>query len=70
LRALESTIRARVLKAVARYAETGTGDVKHLQGQPGYRLRVSDYRVRFAIVGGEVLIMLVIRVGHRREIYR
>jgi mRNA interferase RelE/StbE len=70
LRALDGTIRSRLVKAVARYAETGAGDVKQLQGSTDYRLRVGDYRVRFAIVAGQVLIMLVIRVGHRREVYR
>jgi len=54
LRALDGTIRPRVVKAVARYAETGTGDVKQLQGSADYRLRVGNYRVRFAVVGGQV----------------
>ena len=31
------------------------------------KYRVGDYRVIFAIMGGDVLIL---RIGHRREIYR
>jgi mRNA interferase RelE/StbE len=32
-----------------------------------YRFRVGDYRVIFDLVGREIVIL---RVGHRREIYR
>jgi mRNA interferase RelE/StbE len=31
------------------------------------KLRVGDYRVIYAIIGGDVLIL---RIGHRREVYR
>ena len=34
-----------------------------------WRLRVGDYRIIYAIDGG-ALVILVIRVGHQREIYR
>ena len=41
---------ARVVKAIYRYAESGLGDVKRLQGASGqYRLRVGEWRVLFAI---------------------
>jgi mRNA interferase RelE/StbE len=33
------------------------------------RLRVGDYRVIYEVIEGE-LIILVIRVGHRKEVYR
>jgi mRNA interferase RelE/StbE len=44
---------------------------KALQGQlAGYwRYRVGDYRLIFQIKDGE-LIILVIEIGHRKEIYR
>lgn len=45
---LDKKLRQRVNKAIERFAETGYGDVKKLQGLPGYRLRVGDWRVRFA----------------------
>lgn len=35
----------------------------------GYRLRVGDYRVVYEIED-EILLVLVIRVAHRRDIYR
>ena len=34
-----------------------------------YRLRVGDYRVIYEVVDGQ-LVILVVGVGHRREIYR
>jgi mRNA interferase RelE/StbE len=34
-----------------------------------YRIRVGDYRIVYAI-HEEQLLILVIRVGHRREVYR
>jgi len=44
--------------------------VKALQGQRGLlRLRVGNYRVIYQ-VRDEVLLVLVVKVGHRREVYR
>ena len=43
--------------------------VKKLQGRPGYRLRVGDWRVIYAIVDDQLVIM-VLDVGPRGEIYR
>ena len=40
-----------------------------LAGQEAYRIRVGDYRVVYAIAD-ERLVILVVDVGHRREIYR
>jgi mRNA interferase RelE/StbE len=34
-----------------------------------YRIRVGDYRILYAIEDRQLLV-LVIRVGHRREVYR
>lgn len=44
-------------------------DVVNLQNRPGYRLRVGDWRIIYEIEGGE-LIILVLRIGSRGEIYR
>lgn len=40
-----------------------------LVDNPYYRLRVGDYRIIYE-VQDKVLVILVIRIGHRREIYR
>ncbi len=42
---------------------------KPLVGENAYRLRVGDYRVIYEI-RQKVLIVYVVRIGHRREIYR
>ena len=42
---------------------------KKLSGRDAYRIRVSDYRIVYTIQK-EVLTILVIAIGHRREIYR
>lgn len=34
-----------------------------------YRIRVGDYRIVYAIEA-ERLVVLVVRIGHRREVYR
>jgi mRNA-degrading endonuclease RelE of RelBE toxin-antitoxin system len=67
--ALDKGIARRVKQAVERFADTGAGNVKRLQGidPPEYRLRVGDYRVRFH-QGGETV--QVLRVRNRREAYR
>ena len=44
--------------------------LKKLGGyQDRYRLRAGDYRVIYDVTGAE-LVILVVGVGHRREIYR
>lgn len=44
-------------------------DVTRLQNRPGYRLRVGDWRVIYEIENDELMI-LVLRVGSRGEVYR
>jgi mRNA-degrading endonuclease RelE of RelBE toxin-antitoxin system len=69
LRAIGKDTALRILHALARYIETGEGDVKRLQDvePPEFRLRVGDYRVRFHDLGDSIL---VLAVKHRREAYR
>jgi mRNA interferase RelE/StbE len=40
-----------------------------LTGTPYYRIRQGDYRVLYAIDDGERLVE-IIKIGHRREVYR
>jgi mRNA interferase RelE/StbE len=44
------------------------GSVK-LTGHGAYRIRVGDYRVIYAVADDQ-LVVLVVEVGHRREVYR
>jgi mRNA interferase RelE/StbE len=44
--------------------------VQKLHGEEdGYRIRVGDYRILYEI-RDDVLLILVIKIGHRREVYR
>lgn len=67
--ALDKGIAHRVRQSIERFAATGAGSIKKLQGiEPAeYRLRVGDYRVRFYQQAETILIL---RVRNRREAYR
>ena len=55
-----------IVQKLIRYAETGVGDVVKLVGEPGFRLRHGDWRAVFELVDG----MYVVRIAHRRNVYR
>jgi mRNA interferase RelE/StbE len=40
-----------------------------LSGRPGYRVRVGDYRTMYTIQD-DVLLVVVVNLGHRRDIYQ
>ena len=40
-----------------------------LSGQERYRVRQGDYRILYEI-HDHVLLVMVVRIGHRREVYR
>ncbi len=69
LRAIDQPSALNILRILARYLDTGEGDIKRLQNiePPELRLRVGDYRVRFRDLGASIL---VLAVKHRREVYR
>ncbi|SMH47171.1 mRNA interferase RelE/StbE [Rathayibacter oskolensis] len=45
------------------------GAIQLVGGGGEYRVRVGDYRIVYDIQDGE-LVILVLRVAHRREVYR
>ncbi len=62
LDALPGDAREQVEVGLRRYATTGQGDVKALQGREGYRLRIGGYRVIF---DEDASTILAIYVGRR-----
>lgn len=68
---LDKPVRRRVQAAIEALAEQPRPHgVIALHELPGaYRIRVGDYRVIYTIDDGR-LIVLVVDLGHRREIYR
>ena len=71
LRKLEPAIRGRIGVAIDQLGQTPRpAGVEKLQGQENrYRVRVGEYRVLYEIED-RVLLVLVIRIGHRRDVYR
>ena len=65
---LEKIIQERIISALERIRIRPEAYITKLVGDPGYRLRVGDYRVIMDIDKGKLLI-LVIKIGHRRNIY-
>jgi mRNA interferase RelE/StbE len=44
-------------------------NAKKLQGREGYRIRTSDYRILYNVDGDQLEVM-VVRIGHRSNIYK
>jgi len=68
---LDPPVRERIVRGLARLAiEPRTAaNVTAMKGTDEYRLRVGDWRVVYTL-HEDVLMVLVVRVGHRREVYR
>jgi mRNA interferase RelE/StbE len=61
---------ARIIAAVRALADNPRPPgCKKLSGRPAWRIRSGQYRVIYEIHEGRLLV-LVVAVGHRREVYR
>lgn len=69
LKKLEKNVQERIISTLERIKIRPQAYVTKLVGDPGYRLRVGDYRVILDIDEGN-LIILVIKIGHRKKIYK
>jgi mRNA-degrading endonuclease RelE of RelBE toxin-antitoxin system len=71
LKRLDPPVQKRLINAVDHFARTGEGDVVRLVNvmPPEYRLRVGDWRVRFA-QDAERRLLDVLRVLWRDKAYR
>jgi mRNA interferase RelE/StbE len=66
---LEKNIQIRIIAVLERIRIRPECYVKKLVGDPGYKLRVGDYRIMMDIDNNNLFI-LVTMVGHRRDIYK
>ena len=66
---LEKNVQERIINALERIRIRPEIHVKKLVGDPGYRLRVGEYRVIIDIYKDK-LVILVIKIGHRKNIYK
>ena len=71
LRKLDRSTQRRLLNAIEELTKDPTPPRSiHLKGGQGERrIRVGDYRVIYEVNNGE-LIILVLKIGHRRDVYR
>ncbi|GAB2801734.1 type II toxin-antitoxin system RelE family toxin [Streptomyces daliensis] len=73
IRAIDRPEAMRILTALTALGDDPyreDADIKKLTGPSGlYRLRVGNYRVAYQVNDGE-LIVLVVKVGDRRDVYR
>ncbi|PRB66804.1 type II toxin-antitoxin system RelE/ParE family toxin [Arthrobacter sp. MYb213] len=71
LRKLDPGIRRRVLSGIADLeGDPRPSGCKKLVGETNaWRVRIGDYRVLYEVLDA-VLVVTVVRVAHRREVYR
>lgn len=71
LKNLPSDIRAAIVKKIQSLADNPqpNGSVKLRGASNLYRIRHADYRIIYSVESGE-LIIFVIKVAHRKEVYR
>jgi len=71
LSGLEPTVQHRIARRIDRLAEDPHAGATKLRGTDEvWRVRVGDYRVLYQIETDERLVVLVIKIGHRRDVYR
>ena len=67
---LPEDVAARILARLsALESNPRPSDVKKLKGRPAWRVRVGDYRIIYEIHDRE-LVVIIVSIGHRREVYR
>lgn len=72
MRRLAGPDRQRIVAKVEQYADEPTSlanNVIQLAGSPYRRLRVGGYRVLFTVEQRTTVVIVVLRVRHRREAY-
>jgi mRNA interferase RelE/StbE len=68
LKKLDRRIQERIIAVLERIRIRPESYVSKLVGDPGYKIRIGDYRIIMDIKTNE-LIIEVIKVGHRKNIY-
>ena len=69
LRKVDPQVRPRIQGAIALLAQDPRPPAaRALRGRPGYRLRVGDYRIIYTVLD-DVLLVIVVALGHRRDVY-
>ncbi|WP_434616246.1 type II toxin-antitoxin system RelE family toxin [Arthrobacter sp. A5] len=70
LRKLDPSIRGRIHGAIALLGQDPRPPgARKLRGRDGLRVRVGNYRILYT-VNDDVLIVVVVTLGHRRDVYK
>ena len=70
LRKIDRSMQPRIQGAIALLAQDPRPPASRpLRGREGYRLRVGDYCIIYTIDNG-ILLIVVVTIGHRREVYQ
>jgi mRNA interferase RelE/StbE len=71
IRKLEKKTISRILQTIATLSENPypSGNRKLHGAEYTYRLRVGDYRIIYSVFS-DILTIEIVRIGHRKEIYR
>lgn len=73
LRRIDTKTAEKLMDKIDAYAADPSGEhswAKALSGDEGVRIRQGGYRAVCRIEGDEATVLAVIRIGHRREVYR
>ena len=68
IKKLEKNVQERIIAVLERIRIRPETYVTKLVGDPGYKLRVGDYRIIMDI-DNKILRILILKVGHRKNIY-
>jgi len=68
LEKLEKVEQEKIIKSLERIRIRPEAHITKLVGDPGYKLRVGNYRVILEIKK-EKLLILILMIGHRKNIY-
>ena len=70
---IESFPRKDILAILEKISRLGDdprpSDCKKLSGQEKYRIRCGNYRILY-LIEDSILIVYIVKVGHRRDVYR
>lgn len=68
LKKMEKNVQERIIAVLERIRVRPEVYVTKLVGDPGYKLRVGDYRVIMDI-DNKTIRILILKIGHRKNIY-
>lgn len=73
LRKMDQKTAAKLMDKIDAYAADPAGEhlwARPLAGVDGLRIRQGDYRAICRVEDGETTVLAVVKVGHRKDVYR